>query len=142
MSDAYTPTRQDLKDLAAFFHERSLEEARVSGLLDYCQTVGITFGVRTTSKGPGADLSDDRRKDLEQQAEAWLEQHSPDRFVAMAGQLHSLADDLASVTFSSGSHEMRMAWMSLTLTASRLWGDHPDFNPAWAEPAEEAAEQA
>jgi hypothetical protein len=141
MPAEYTPTKQDLRDIAEFFHARSLQEAGAAGMLQHCRDYGVTVGVRTTTKGLGADLSDNRRKELKQKTETWLEQHSPERFVDMTNELYHLAYELAHSEFGSDSYALRAAWRTLTRTASRMWGDHPDFNPSWAQ-LEEADVQA
>lgn len=69
----------------------------------------------------------------------------PERFVDMAHTVFNLALALADgirVAVASKDpryeYEVRHAWRAM-VQAVRLWKDHPEFKPEWAE-AEEASE--
>ncbi|NUS25066.1 MAG: hypothetical protein HOV92_12700 [Streptomyces sp.] len=139
-SDAadYTPTTDDLRQIAEFLRQRSLNEAGAAGLMDFYQQNGVTIQVRIP-KGAFADgtLDGHRQKVL-----GWLDEHSPTRFTDTAHQLANLADALADAGADAvhasrsdpifSPYRVRAVWRALT-SAARLWSEHPDFLPLWED---------
>lgn len=135
--DTPTPTLADLRAIAEFIRERSLDEAGAAGRMQYFQQNGGTIQPRIPKGGSlAADSAGQRAK-----VKGWLAEHSPDRFMVMASELAHMADGLAdaqaSISDVHAKYGARAAWRRLT-RAARLWESHPDFNPAWAK--EEDAE--
>lgn len=132
--NAFTPTVADLRAVAEFIRNRSLDEAGAAGRMTYFEQIGGTLQPRIPKSGSlAADSARQRAK-----AKKWLEEHSPDRFMAMASELAHMADGLAeaqaSISAASDVHakySARAAWRRVT-RAARLWESHPDFDPAWA----------
>lgn len=136
----YTPTPEDLREVAEFLRQRSLDEARAAGRMDSYRNAGVTLQVNI----PSSAFVPSRTEEVRENAEAWLEQHSPDRFMELTGRLASLGDALASAGVDAisdtsyrlhmGAYRQQSIWWSLT-RAARLWDTHPDFKPLWAEDA-------
>lgn len=134
----YTPTPEDLREIAEFLRQRSLDEASAAGRMDSYRNAGVTLQVNIPSSAFVSSHTEEVRGD----AEAWLEQHSPDRFVDLASRLASLGDALASAGANAisdtayrphiGAYRQQSIWWSLT-QAAQLWVEHPDFKPLWAE---------
>lgn len=138
--DEYTPTDEDLREIADFLRRRSLDEAGASGMMSFFQGAGVTVSVNIP-KGTftEASVSTERAK-----YQAWMDEHSPDRFTNMAHQLAGLADALADATSTAANansyapvrdYHMNRAWRAMT-SAARLWRQHADFNPLWAKDEE------
>lgn len=136
----YTPTPEDLREIVAFLRARSLDEAGQAGMMTSFRNSGVTIQVNIPS-----DAFPDAYTDVvRQQAKSWLEEHSPDRFVNLAGRLAQLSDSLANAGLDAISHTMtnphigafrqQSVWRVLT-QAAQLWIMHPDFKPLWAEGA-------
>lgn len=134
----YTPTPEDLREIAEFLHRRSRDEAGAAGMMASYQKAGVTIEANI----PTDAFASSHVKTVRQDTAGWVEQHSPDRFMELTGRLASLGDALASAGVNAisdtmhqphvGSHRQQSIWRAL-LEASRLWHDHPDFKPLWAE---------
>lgn len=129
------PTIADLREIAEFIRQRSLDEAGAAGRMGFYRENGVTIQVCIPKGKFPEDSLDGHRAN----ATAWLEEHSPDRFMDMAGTLAHMADGLAEAVAEAqdvyGPYPARAAWRRLT-RAARLWETHPDFNPAWAKKEE------
>ncbi|WP_330328213.1 hypothetical protein [Streptomyces pseudovenezuelae] len=136
--DDYTPTIEELREIAEFFRQRSLDEARAEGTMDFYRQKGVTVQVQIPDGKFAEGTSDQHR----QAVEGWLEDHSPSRFSAMANELFTVAYALANAGIDAfydtqrhpqlGPHRQQSIWHSLT-KAVGLWQGHPDFNPLWAK---------
>jgi len=128
-SDTYTI--DDLRQIAEFIRQRSLEEAGAAGRMGFYQQQGATIQVQIPEDGTLGHALDEHQANIT----GWLEEHSPARFMDMAGTLAHMADGLAEAVTEArdvyGPYPARAAWRRLA-RAARLWETHPDFNPAWA----------
>lgn len=124
------PTIADLREIAEFIRQRSLDEASAAGRMGFYRQNGVTIQVRIP-KGKLTESLDEHRANVT----GWLDEHGPNRFMGMAGTLAHMADGLAEAVLEArdiyGPYPARAAWRRLT-RAARLWETHPDFNPAWA----------
>lgn len=125
------PTIADLREIAEFIRQRSLNEAGAAGQMGFYWQNGVTVQVHI----PKGKFTEDSLDGHRASVTGWLEEHSPDRFMAMAGTLAHMADGLAEAVLEArdayGPYPARAAWRRMT-RAARLWETHPDFNPAWA----------
>ncbi|MGW2725628.1 hypothetical protein, partial [Streptomyces sp. NPDC001492] len=121
--------------IAEFIRARAMDEAGAAGRMQYFQQNGGTIQPRIPKSGSlAADSAGQRAK-----VKGWLEEHTPDRFMAMASELAHMADGLAeaqagisAVSDVHAKYSARAAWRRVT-RAARLWEAHPDFDPAWAK---------
>lgn len=129
-----TPTIDDLREIADFIRQRSLDEAGAAGVMDFYRTNGVTIQGEFPKRIAGREPEEaDRVK-----VAGWIDSHTPDRFVSMVYELAGLADGLADTLPADGLSEVvnaywaRARWRRLT-QAARLWQDHPDFQPRWGK---------
>jgi hypothetical protein len=122
-----TPSTADLKRITAFIRARSHDEARTTGSMHYFADNGVTL---KAGFPPGF------HQDGKSQVAAWLDEHTPDRFMDMTHALANLADELTrthrAVRDALADHQACIMWGSL-VQAARLWEGHPDFDPAWSK---------
>ena len=142
--EEYTPTKEELREIADFIQKRSEDEAREAGRMQYFREVGITVQVQM----PAKEFSTPARQDeARKKVEEWLAEHSPDRFSDLAYRVASLSEAVASAGISAvyerqespdrGPHRIQTAWFFL-VRAARLWEQHPEFKPLWVEEGEPA----
>lgn len=131
-----TPTIDDLRAIVGFIRARAMDEAQAAGRMEFYRNNGATIQPKIPKDAfPGSDLTQHRAN-----IEGWLDEHSADRFLDLAGELASMADGLVDlfrdVPETFAPYRARMIWRRLT-GAARLWDTHPGFNPAWAKDAEQ-----
>lgn len=137
-TDEYTPTVDDLREVADFIRRRGLDEAQGAGVMQSNRDHGVTIRIDV----PKNNGSQSHRDETRQTVTNWLDEHSPDRFMYMAHQLACLADRLADTGVdyvydlqqrpALSPYRVQAVWSSLT-GAARLWDQHPDFKPLWAK---------
>ncbi|MFI2620357.1 hypothetical protein [Streptomyces sp. NPDC018584] len=128
----YTPTPSNLRAVAAFLRARSLDEASASGSMKFYRERGVTLGVQIPNDAVATGSAPEHCAAVN----AWLDEHSPDRFVKLAHELAdmagTIADLVAGTPASERGYNAHHAWRTVT-RAARLWETHPDFDLAWAE---------
>jgi len=133
-SAEYMPTEDDLRDIADFICRRSLDEAGQAGMMQSNRDHGVTIRVDVPKDGHTAEYRDQTRELVTR----WLDEHSPDRFLAMSYQLSELANRLADAGYDCrqhptlSTHRVQAVWRTLT-KAAHLWEQHPDFKPLWTK---------
>lgn len=146
-STEYMPTADELREIAEFLRQRSVDEASAAGTMDAFRQAGVTTQVCI----PDGAFTASRTQFVQQNATDWMAEHSPDRFVDLAYGLSSLAYALSSAGLDAmsdlamrphlGPYRVQSVWRSLT-QAARLWDTHPDFNPAWTAEVEHDDDEA